>query len=102
MTSLTIDLPELPKIQEILITPDTLSVDLSDGRTISVPLAWYPRFLHGSIEERNDWRLIGNGAGVHWSQLDEDISLKNLILGQPSAESQKSFQSWLKNHVTTG
>lgn len=77
------------------ITDDTLCADLSDGRTISVPLAWYPRLLHGSIEERNDWRFISGGEGVHWTRLDEDISIKNLILGQPSGESQKSFQRWL-------
>jgi hypothetical protein len=68
---------------------------LSDGRTISVPLAWYPRLLHGSTEERNDYRFIAGGSGIHWNQLDEDISVKNLILGQPSGESQKSFKRWL-------
>ena len=82
-------------IQSVEITGDTLSVDLVDGRTISVPIAWYPRLLQGSAEERQDWRFIGNGAGIHWNQLDEDISVKNLILGQPSGESQKSFQRWL-------
>ncbi len=78
MTSLTVDLLEIPKIQTINITDDTLSVDLSDGRTISVPLAWYPRLLHGSVEERNSWRLIGSGDGIHWNQLDEDVSVKNI------------------------
>jgi hypothetical protein len=78
MTSLTIDLlNNLPTIQVVEITEDTLSVDLSDGRTISVPLAWYPRLLHGSVEERQNWRLIGKGEGIHWHQLDEDISVKN-------------------------
>ena len=95
MTSLTIELLEIPKIQNLIITEDTLSVDLSDGRTISVPLGWYPRLLNGSMEERNDWRTISQGEGIHWNQLDEDISSKNLILGQPSGESQKSFQKWL-------
>ncbi|MGH2416576.1 MAG: DUF2442 domain-containing protein [Microcystaceae cyanobacterium] len=99
MTSLTIELIEIPKIQGVTITDDTLSADLSDGRTISVPLAWYPRLLHGSSEERNNWRLIGRGEGVHWTGLDEDISTKNLILGQPSGESQKSFQRWLEGRV---
>lgn len=99
MTSLTIELLELPKIQKISITDDTLSADLSDGRTISVPLAWYPRLLCGSIEERSNWRLSGGGEGIHWTQLDEDISIKNLILGQPSAESQKSLQRWLSHRV---
>ena len=84
MTSLTVDLLEVPKIQTIEITDDTLSVDLSDGRTISVPLAWYPRLLHGSVAERNNWRLISTGDGIHWNQLDEDISVKNIILGQSS------------------
>lgn len=81
MTSLTIELPGIPTIQRVTVTDDTLSVDLSDGRTISVPLAWYPRLLRGSAEERNDWRFIGGGNGIHWNQLDEDISIKNLISG---------------------
>jgi hypothetical protein len=99
MTSSTIELLTIPIIQKVTITDDTLSVDLSDGRTISVPLAWYPRLLNGSILERSDYRLIADGSGIHWHQLDEDISLKNLILGQPSGESQTSFQRWLKNRV---
>jgi hypothetical protein len=101
MTSLTIELSEVPMIQRVTVTDDTLSSDLSDGRTISVPLAWYPRLLHGSIEERNDWRFIGSGSGIHWNQLDEDISVRNLILGQPSGESQKSFQRWLSSRGAT-
>jgi hypothetical protein len=99
MTSLTIELLEIPKIQSLNITDDTLSVDLSDGRTISVPLAWYPRLFNASETERNDWRTISEGEGIHWEQLDEDISTKNLILGQPSGESQKSFQKWLNNRI---
>ena len=101
MTSLTIEQLEMPTIQNVMVTDDTLSVDLSDGRTISVPLAWYPRLLHGSIEERNDYRFIAGGSGIHWNQLDEDVSIKNLILGQPSGESQKSFQRWLNSRGTT-
>jgi len=101
MTSLTIELLEIPTIQQVTVTDDTLSADLSDGRTISVPLAWYPRLLHGSIEERNDCRFIAGGSGIHWNQLDEDVSMKNLILGQPSGESQKSFQRWLNSRVAT-
>jgi hypothetical protein len=101
MISLMTELFETLAIQQLAITDDTLTVDLSDGRTISVPLAWYPRLLHGSIEERNDYRLIAGGSGVHWNQLDEDISIKNLILGEPSGESQKSFQRWLNNRVAT-
>ncbi|MCY7285803.1 MAG: DUF2442 domain-containing protein [Cyanobacteria bacterium CAN_BIN43] len=95
MTSLMIELLEVPKIQKITLTADTLSADLSDGRTISVPLAWYPRLTNASAEERRDWRFIAQGEGIHWTQLDEDISVKSLILGQPSGESQKSLQRWL-------
>jgi Protein of unknown function (DUF2442) len=99
MTSLTIELLEVPKIQGITVTDDTLSADLSDGRTISVPVAWYPRLMNASMEERNDWRFIADGEGIHWIQLDEDISIKNLLLGQPSGESQRSLQRWLKTRA---
>jgi hypothetical protein len=86
---------EVPVVEKVTVTEDTLTVDLSDGRTISVPLAWYPRLLHGSKKERNNWRLIGKGYGIHWEDLDEDISVENLILGQASGESQPSFEKWL-------
>ena len=82
-------------ITEITVTDDTLSIDLADGRSISAPLAWYPRLVHGTPLERQNWRLIGRGGGIHWPDLDEDISVENLILGQPSGESQSSFQAWL-------
>ncbi|TRU52317.1 MAG: DUF2442 domain-containing protein [Microcystis aeruginosa Ma_QC_Ca_00000000_S207] len=101
MISLTTELFETLTIQQLAITDDTLTVDLSDGRTISVPLAWYPRLQNGSTEERNDYRFIAAGNGIHWNQLDEDISIKNLILGQPSGESQKSLKRWLNNRVAT-
>ncbi len=78
------------------ITEDTLVVELSDGRTISVPLSWFPRLLKGSAQERNNWCLIGKGEGLHWQDLDEDISIAGLLDGIPSQESQESFQIWLK------
>lgn len=99
MTSLAIDTLEIPQAQQVVVTDDSLVADLSDGRTISVPLAWYPRLLHGSPAERNNWRLTGGKEGIHWPDLDEDISIKNMILGQPSAESQKSFQRWLEERA---
>jgi hypothetical protein len=83
---------EMVSAQNVRVTDDALIVDLSDGRTASVPLAWFPRLLHGTPEERNKWRLIGEGEGIHWPDLDEDISVENLILGKPSGESQKSFK----------
>ena len=97
MTSLIPEILEIPEAQQVVITDDSLTVELSDGRTISVPLAWYPRLLNGSEKERNNWRLTGGKQGIHWSDLDEDISIKNIILGQPSGESQKSLQRWLES-----
>ena len=84
------------KAQFVRMTEDTLTVDLLDGRTISVPLAWFPRLFHGSAKERDSWRLIADGEGIHWPELDEDISVENLLLGKPSGESQTSFGKWLK------
>jgi len=80
---------------QVAVTDDTLTVELSDGRSISAPLAWYPRLLHGTVEERCRWRLIGQGSGIHWPDLDEDVSVENLLLGRPSAESQNSLKKWL-------
>jgi hypothetical protein len=83
------------KAKDTVINDDTLTVDLIDGRTISVPLAWYPRLLHGTPKERNNWRIIGDREGINWSDLDEDISVENLLSGKPSGESQRSFMRWL-------
>lgn len=82
-------------IQTVEVTDDEIRVGLADGRVISAPLTWYPRLLHGSTEERGHQRLIGGGEGIHWPDLDEDVSAENLVFGQPSAESQTSLQSWL-------
>jgi hypothetical protein len=73
-----------------------LTVALVDGRTVSVPLLWYPRLAHAAPEERGRWRLIGRGEGVHWPDLDEDISIANLLAGKPSGESQRSLKRWLE------
>lgn len=79
----------------VTVTDDTLSAELADGRTISVPLAWYPRLAQATAKERDTWRFIGGGRGIHWPDLDEDISVSHLLAGQPSAESQSSFKKWL-------
>lgn len=84
----------------VTITDETLAVDVIDGRTISVPLAWYPRLLHGSPKERDNWRFIGDNEGIHWPDLDEDISVENLLGGRPSGESQVSFKRWLESRRT--
>jgi hypothetical protein len=86
---------KLPNAEDVRVTEDTLSVDLSDGRTISVPLEWCPRLVQATAEERNNWRLIGRGHGIHWEDLDEDIGVEGLLAGKPSGESQSSFKKWL-------
>ena len=86
---------KIPYAESVTVTENTLSVDLNDGRTISVPVAWFPRLLHASPSERNNWRLIGKGHGIHWEDVDEDISVEGLLAGRPSGESQASFKKWL-------
>ena len=81
----------------VVITADTLSVDLEDGRTVAVPLSWYPRLLHGTEGERADWKIIGDGEGISWPSLDEDISTDGILDGNPSAESDRSLQKWLES-----
>jgi Protein of unknown function (DUF2442) len=80
----------------VRVSEETLTVDLTDGRTISVPVAWYPRLTHASVQERDKWRIIANGRGIHWPDLDEDISVDNLLTGQASGESQASLKQWLE------
>jgi hypothetical protein len=90
----TIDVPA-PQAVAVLVDDETLSVDLSDGRTISVPVAWYPRLHHATAAERGNWRMIAAGDGIHFPDLDEDISVASLIAGRPSVESQASLRKWL-------
>ena len=84
------------------MSEDSLTVDLSDGRTVTVPLAWYPRLAHATPTERNNWRLIGRGEGIHWPDLDEDISVASLLAGHPSGESQTSLHRWLESRQRAG
>jgi hypothetical protein len=69
------------KIKAVRIDEDLLTVDLIDGRTVSVPVAWYPRLLHGSLEQRQNWELVGAGFGIHGPDLDEDISVHGMLAG---------------------
>ena len=95
MRTSTVDI-QVPDAQDVTTTDDDLTVDLSDGRTISVPLLWFPRLSHASADERSNWRLIGGGEGIHWDDLDEDISVEGLLAGRISAESQPSLKRWLQ------
>ena len=84
----------------VQVSDDSLTVELSDGRTIIAPLVWFPRLLHGTAEERGQWEFNGGGTGIHWPALDEDISVEGLLLGGPSRESGKSLQRWLDARKT--
>jgi len=94
MTTLVTELTQA-KAQAVSITEDALVVELVDGRTVSVPLAWYPRLFYGTPEERQNWMLLGEGEGIHWPDLDEDIAVSHLLAGIPSGESQSSLKKWL-------
>jgi hypothetical protein len=96
MTISTLDAPRAAKVN---VNEDALFVELNDGRTISAPLAWFPRLLHGTPAERANWRLIGQGEGIHWPALDEDISVEGLIAGLPSAENAQSLARWLASRA---
>lgn len=99
MSAVMIDVAGIA-IQDVDVSEDSLSVNLSDGRSISVPLAWYPRLWHGTPGERGKWRLIGRGEGIHWPDLDEDISVEGIIAGRPSNESQNSLTRWLAQRAS--
>ena len=82
--------------ESVSVSDDAVTVDLVDGRTIAAPLAWFPRLAHGAAEERENWRLIARGEGIHWPDLDEDISVESLLAGRSSGESQESLRRWLQ------
>ena len=88
-----------PRAVSVSVTDDTLSVELSDGRTLAVPSGWFPRLAHATPAERASWRLIGNGSGIHWPAIEEDLSVAGLIAGRPSQESSKSLNRWLASRA---
>jgi hypothetical protein len=94
MSSSPIDLPP-PLVQGVRLAGDALIVELDDGRTLTVPLKWYPRLAHATPAERDRWQLIGSGEGVHWPDLDEDLGIEGLLAGRRSGESQESLNRWL-------
>ena len=89
------------KIINVTVTDDTLTVDLEDGRTIAVPIGWFPRLAYGTPAERTNFQIGGAGYGIHWPDLDEDIGIEGLILGRKSAESRASFERWLQRRRST-
>ena len=72
------------RVKDVSVDEDALQVDLMDGRSIRVPLAWYPSLLNGSIEERSNWEVCGGGYGIHWPLLDEHLSTEGLLRGAPA------------------
>ena len=88
---------QIPDAIDVTVSDDTLSVELSDGRTISVPVDWYPRLTHATEQQRSNWRIIGRGDGIHWEDIDEDVSVEALLAGKPSGESLSSLEAWLES-----
>ncbi|MBI3359145.1 MAG: DUF2442 domain-containing protein [Nitrospirae bacterium] len=88
--------PALARVVNVMVTEDTVSVDLEDGRTLGVPIGWYPRLAYGTAVERANFQISGGGYGIHWPDLDEDISVEGLVLGKKSTESLASFEKWLQ------
>ena len=82
--------------ENVRVTSESLCVELSDGRNVTVLLVWFPRLQHATAKERNNWQVIGRGEGINWPDLDEDISIEGLVLGKPSGESEPSFARWLE------
>ena len=85
----------------VTITDDTFTVDLEDGRTISVPIGWFPRLAYGTAEERSNFQISGAGRGVHWPDLDEDVGIEGLLLGKKSTESASWFKKWLERRESS-
>ncbi len=90
----------LIRIINVTVTDDTLSVDLEDGRTIAIPIGWYPRLAYGTPAERTNFQISGAGYGIHWPDLDEDVGVEGVLLGKKSSESRASFDRWLQRRRT--
>ncbi len=88
------------RARQVSVTEEALTVDLMDGRTITVPLAWYPRLWHGTVKERNHIEVVGDGAYIHWPDLDEDLTVAGLLAGRRSGENPQSLKKWLEARQT--
>ncbi|MFH1267232.1 MAG: DUF2442 domain-containing protein [Planctomycetota bacterium] len=92
------------RARDVRVDEDNLVVELMDGRTLTVPLAWYPRLWYGSVNERGHFEIIGDGGYIHWPDLDEDLSIAGMLAGRRSKESPQSLKKWLaqRQASTTG
>ena len=86
----TLDIRPGERVIDVHFTEDNLSVDLIDGRTITVPLAWHPRLLHATAQQRDNWQVCGGGYGIHWPDIDEDLSTEGLLRGAPAPRGKMS------------
>jgi hypothetical protein len=93
---------QIPEATRVEVSEVSLIVELVDGRSVSVPLLWFPRLVDATPAERGSWRLIGRGEGIHWPDLDEDISVAGLLAGKRSGESQRSLKRWLEQRRASG
>lgn len=89
-----------PAATRVSVTDATVDVELKDGRSLSVPISWYPRLEHATKAERDNWTLTGSGIGIHWPDIDEDIRVEALVAGRASRESQASLARWLASRRT--
>ena len=94
MISSAIEHVRMATATSVSVMDDVIIVELEDGRSITVPMAWYPRLKHGTPAERNNWRLVGDGVGIHWPDLDEDLSVESFLAGRRSVESAQSLKKW--------
>lgn len=101
MNSLAVEM-QGARAQSVTVSEDALTVDLVDGRTIIVPLGWYPRLWHGTPEERNYFEIFGDGAYIHWPDLDEDLTVAGLLAGRRSGESPPSLKKWVEARKVQG
>lgn len=101
MNSLAVEVQEA-RAQRVSVNENSLIVDMVDGRTIIVPIAWYARLWHGTPEERSNLKISGDGTLIHWPDLDEDLSVTGILAGRRSGESQQSFNRWLEERAAVG
>lgn len=99
MTTLTLE--TFPAAVAVSVTEDKLIVELIDGRSLMVPLSWYPRLMHGSAKERQNWQLLGDGYAIEWPDLDEHIGVESLLTGRHSGEAERSLGRWLAARAST-
>ncbi|GAA6617990.1 DUF2442 domain-containing protein [Scytonema sp. NUACC26] len=93
MSTLTLETELI--VNQVTVSDEKLIVDLVDGRSLSIPLTWYPRLMHASPQERQNWQILGDGYAIEWIDIDEHIGVEGLLAGRRSGESQHSFERWL-------